>query len=210
MTPLRRWSISWRVTLIFVSALCLLIVAALSARWQLTESFQTSNWIRRSNQVLDQSERVLSDLLDSETGQRGYLLTGKMEYLEPYQQGSQSANRDIEKLGMLVQGDSDQSERVKRIAALTRAKLDEIEATIQLRKAQGAAAALDLVASDSGKKSMDELRRLIADFQNEERRLLEERTAQQFGRRNLLSKLVAALGAGAVFLLIAELLFLNA
>ncbi len=53
-----------------------------------------SNWVgfQRTNEQLDITRRIvrstatlLSDLKDAETGQRGFLLTGREEYLEPYQ-----------------------------------------------------------------------------------------------------------------------------
>jgi len=44
-------------------------------------------WVTHTQNVLLKSEAVLGYLRDAETGQRGFLLTQKTEYLEPYNTG---------------------------------------------------------------------------------------------------------------------------
>ena len=45
---------------------------------------EDAGWVAHTNQVLDLTAEVLLALVDAETGQRGFLLTGRQEYLEPY------------------------------------------------------------------------------------------------------------------------------
>jgi CHASE3 domain sensor protein len=44
----------------------------------------SERWVTHTHQVLSAIEAVSSELKDAETGQRGYLLTSKEAYLEPY------------------------------------------------------------------------------------------------------------------------------
>src|SRR5688572_1205886 len=66
-----------------VALLAILLVAWLSYR-TLVERSDSSAEIRRTNQVMAQVDEVMSTVKDLETGQRGFLLTGDEDFLEPY------------------------------------------------------------------------------------------------------------------------------
>lgn len=52
----------------------------------------------RSYQIREQISTVMDDLVDAETGVRGYLLTGRPEFLEPYTDGAAAAQGDLDEL----------------------------------------------------------------------------------------------------------------
>jgi diguanylate cyclase (GGDEF)-like protein len=52
----------------------------------------------RSYQIREQISTVMDDLVDAETGVRGYLLTGRSEFLEPYTTGAAAAQGDLDEL----------------------------------------------------------------------------------------------------------------
>src|SRR2546421_13015063 len=66
-----------------VSALILLAIVGVSYReWrQFTDANADAV---RSTEIRESVDRLLSSLVDAETGQRGFLLTGAERYLEPY------------------------------------------------------------------------------------------------------------------------------
>jgi PAS domain S-box-containing protein len=108
--------------------------------------------------VLQQVEDVLSTLKDTETGQRGYLLTGDQSFLEPYTKGLLQLKPRLESLRQLgVTGDLPK-DKVGQMIALTQEKLAEMDQTIRARKEQGAQAALRIVQSGQGKQTMDQIR----------------------------------------------------
>ena len=53
----------------------------------------------RSYQIREQISTVMDDLVDAETGVRGYLLTGRSEFLEPYTDGAAAVQGDLDELG---------------------------------------------------------------------------------------------------------------
>jgi hypothetical protein len=63
----------------------LMLLAALSFWRQEEASTQARGWLVHTHEVLGHIEVLQGKLEDAETGQRGYLLTGSEEYLEPYQ-----------------------------------------------------------------------------------------------------------------------------
>ncbi len=70
--------------------------------------FDDSDWVAHTNQVPTKLGDVLSQMIDAETGKRGYLITGEETYLEPYQEslwpdGTDSAQQEKPDGGNQVQ-----------------------------------------------------------------------------------------------------------
>jgi diguanylate cyclase (GGDEF)-like protein len=103
----------------------------------------------------------LIDLIDAETGQRGFLLTGDERYLEPYQRGRnhiQVLIRSQQRFGYMREQLGADGEEIMRLA---QGKLEELGRTIALRRANDVAAALQVVQKGYGKAVMDQNRQLI-------------------------------------------------
>jgi len=62
--------------------------------------------------------QIGKDVVDRETGQRGFLVTGKEEFLEPYYAGDKRLGDDIEKLHTLLEGDAEDTQTLDRITVL--------------------------------------------------------------------------------------------
>jgi len=133
------------------------------------------HWIHHTNQVILISERLLGHLRDSETGQRGFLLTRNDNYLEPYNIGITKAKSDFDLLRKLTLDNMLQQTRLSKIQELMRNKFVELEETIQLSKQGKYDDALAIVKSDLGKNKMDAIRQQFSEFISEEERLLELR-----------------------------------
>ena len=118
--------------------------------------------------IVDASDRVQSSLVDAETGQRGFLLTGEDRYLEPYRGAVQELPGELSALDGLLAQHPGESQNIGQLNALTNRKLAELRQTIELRRAQGAAPALDLVLSGQGQRTMDAIRALCAQIKRNE------------------------------------------
>lgn len=162
---------------------------------------ENNGLVTHTQEVLVELESVVSLLKDAETGQRGYLLTGHKEYLKPYESAIGRVTAAIRHLERLTADNPSQQERLATLETRALAKLTELAATIQLHDNKNSAAALELVKSNQGKNEMDEIRRLTADLEEEERRLLADRTAesQRKVRQSVATLFVASAG---VFLLL--------
>jgi signal transduction histidine kinase len=103
---------------------------------------------------------ILVAVADAEAAQRGYLLTGRDEYLEPYRASLPAIEQRHKKLRELVvlHGNPETLDRSSRFNWLVGRKLAEIEATIELYRLEGRDAAFDLVGTDMGKRTMDAIR----------------------------------------------------
>src|SRR5262249_6687530 len=119
----------------------------------------------QTREIVQSVDRLLLSLVDAETGQRGFLLTGENRYLEPYTQATQTIPVEVAKLRSLVASQPSELANVERLNRLVDQKLSELGETISLRKTQGVAPALDLVLSDQGRKTMDEIRGVCTEIQ---------------------------------------------
>ena len=105
---------------------------------------------------------------DAETGQRGYLLTGDLHYLEPFQTAIKLIHSDVGTLRGLVQDNPVQQRRCDQLAKLIEQKLHELGEAIQLRQAHAIGAVQKLLQSDCGKQIMDEIRSVKHAMEQEE------------------------------------------
>ena len=132
-------------------------------------------WVIHTHEVIIESKKLLSTITDAETGQRGFLLTGNTNYLEPYDYGVLSARKHLDELLKLTSDNPDQQKRLNDINESMQKKFEELNFTVELMRKGNNKEALKVVNQDSGKKYMDDIRIKLMAFKNEERILLEKR-----------------------------------
>jgi CHASE3 domain sensor protein len=72
-------------------------------------------WVAHTHEVLDLTGGVLLALVDAETGQRGYLVTGKDEFLQPYSTALENLNAQIAVLGEKTRDNPQQQNRIESL-----------------------------------------------------------------------------------------------
>ena len=143
------------------------------------QTLRTDNQkIVHSHQVITTLDDVLSTMKDAETGQRGYLLTFKDRYLEPYSGALAAVGSQLDELAQETRDNPKQQARIGPLRQHIDAKLAELKETIDLRRTQGAEAALAVVVTDRGKVEMDIVRSQITAMDQEEADLREKRLAE--------------------------------
>jgi signal transduction histidine kinase/ActR/RegA family two-component response regulator len=171
------WLLKNRTTIGFGLALAALGMVGGGACINLLSYKEASDRVQHTLNVQNTLETVLSTLKDAEVAQRGYLLTGKEQYLEPYNDALRLINPSLQSLQQLTLDNANQQRRLKALEGLVPDKLVELKQTIATRQTVGEAAALKIVQTDRGKHLMDAIRQQIAAMKNEENRILERRTA---------------------------------
>lgn len=100
-------------------------------------------------------------LTDAETGQRGYLLTGRPEYLEPYYSSLGAAGESLASLNAYYRDDPAAGPLVKAVSMAARDKLSELAETLKLYGARSEGNGppwRELLLSNIGKEKMDAVR----------------------------------------------------
>ena len=101
-------------------------------------------------------------VLDAETGQRGYLLTGRKEYLAPYKSALQMIEASFRFLDRYYGRNPESQKLLEELHGLTAAKLSELSETIRVQDEGRTDLAKELVLSDIGKEKMEAIRALGA------------------------------------------------
>ena len=123
----------------------------------------------QSSMIQARISRVLNDLTDMETGQRGYLLTDNPAYLQPYTEAKDRIAADFAGLraGLANQPERQRSleSQLESVASLKQA---EMERTISLRQEGYRHRAFKLVDSNQGMEYMDRARGLLSSLSTAE------------------------------------------
>jgi len=147
---------------------------------------ETTRWVEHTHKVIAEAHHLIKLLIDMETGERFFLITGKNIFLEPFEKGKILWNKSIPALKVLV---SDNTEQVR--------KLDEIElmqmkwltdaANIEISTRKLVENSPDvtiedvrnLIENETGKKIIDKIRLLKNEFVLVEEDLLVIRLKEQ-------------------------------
>ncbi len=118
--------------------------------------------VASTKQARDQVTELSESIAAAETGQRGYLLTGRTEYLAPYEAAAPQLLGKLDSVIASLPNDSDARHLADRLRGALTAKLNELARTVALERAGDHAGALAIVRTDAGRLQMDELRRVTA------------------------------------------------
>lgn len=106
---------------------------------------------------------VSQDVIDMETGQRGYLLTDNVDYLQPYNDAKNKIATDFAALRSLFANRAQSEQSLEsQLESLAGSKQAEMERTISLRQQGYRKRSFNLVDSNEGKGYMDEIRRIVS------------------------------------------------
>ena len=159
-----------------------------------------ASWRQHTYQVIAEIRALAGGLIDAETGERGYLLTGDDGFLTPYRSGRREVAAHLAALQALTLDNPRQQRRLAAFAPAANAELDALERAIARRGATPAPVSPVVAATESAdRRTMDELRSRVATLEGEENRLLaaRDRAMRRSVRRanlSLAAGLVAGLG----------------
>lgn len=126
---------------------------------------QTRRLLTHSYEARSQIKHVLILLLDAETAQRGFLLTGQDRYLDPYRRTEERLPDALTTLGEMLGDDTEQLYRVAVLRRLSNQMLAQIGDTIRARLAARQGPSAHAEAFDPrGRVLMDRIRTLSADM----------------------------------------------
>ncbi|MGV8869096.1 MAG: methyl-accepting chemotaxis protein [Janthinobacterium svalbardensis] len=133
-------------------------------------------------QVLAENSAMLESLINMETGQRGYVITGAEASLEPYKAGQAGFGTHLAKARDMTSDNPAQQERLMKLDAAKQAWLaGALDPVIAMRRAvaQGTAAIEPVLALEKegrGKQGMDAMRALLGEIGQAETVLLAQRS----------------------------------
>jgi signal transduction histidine kinase len=160
------WTLRRRLIYTFIVGGAFVAVVALLTTVALIRSAD------RTHELLDQfspartaSFQLESALLDQETGVRGFELSGQLDFLEPYTQGTSNAKKYLATAADGVQGKSKLERDLSEVRRLTDSwRTQYAEQSIAATKAHRA---VTVAETDLGKRLFDSVRASLSKFQND-------------------------------------------
>ncbi|MFS2005864.1 response regulator [Duganella sp. CT11-25] len=135
----------------------------------------TMNWVEHSERVIGSANEISKQMVDMETGMRGYMLAGDESFLEPYVLSKPKVAAGLASLVKLVEDSPLQVGRLHNIQAQQLQWDLYAQEMIKLRAANGDVTGA--VKTGRGKTQFDEVRRQLEDFVTYEMRMRQERNA---------------------------------
>lgn len=166
---------------LFWLGLSLPMVALLAMAWLVHQSsgqFNSSfNWVMQTYKVLDLYEQTQAHIVDAESNQRGYLLTGRQEYLEPYRIAMQAIHDDIEQLRRLTANNPSQQAGLTKLEKMVNDELVFDPATA-LPGGQMPSSAAVITVTERGRQKIEDMRRVLFRAHQDQQEALSKRQQQ--------------------------------
>ncbi|MGE0180251.1 MAG: CHASE3 domain-containing protein [Sphingomonas sp.] len=96
----------------------LLVAAVLASIWFTLRQQDSFEGVRHTLEVESELAQVAERLQRAEAGSRGFLLSGRSDFLEPYEEARRSLTTDLDRLRALVADNAHQADSVDRLRAL--------------------------------------------------------------------------------------------
>ncbi|MEK7990359.1 MAG: CHASE3 domain-containing protein [Thiotrichaceae bacterium] len=180
---------------------------------------ESDNLVEQIYEEMTAAKTILTHGIDMETGMRGFLLSGKEEFLEPYNDGKKSLKQTLYSLKQTVSNHPAQMSLLEEIThTLEEWQLKVVEPLIHLRRQIGDAKTMDDVAKivgiGKGKQYFDQFREKMADFSAEEQSLMVERREKSLALAEMSinslfwgTAILLLFGIGAGIYIIREILY---
>jgi signal transduction histidine kinase/CHASE3 domain sensor protein len=193
----------WRIllsSLLVVAVLGVGLYRANAAHEELELQFE--RLVQHDLKLADDAEQLLRLMADLETGKRGFLLTGDLSFLAPYEQ----ARKDLEGLLPEAQAVAENGMEDERVAAFARLIHDWIDSVSEPQiRARVKGHVPDPAVADEGKTRTDQMRTILTDLRrhaideadSREQAAFQSASASQMATRSvLLLAIIIALGSG--------------
>jgi len=187
--------LSFRTKLLssYALLLTLMIIIAIVVYTSVSSLVSNFKMVDHTHKVLQEAAKLEAAGVDMETGMRGYLLSGKEDFLDPYNNGKNSFNGLIKSLSTTVSDNPKQVKLLQETAeTINNWQKNVTEPVIQLRTEIGDSKSMndmaDVIKQAKGKKYFDKFREQLATFVERETVLMDKRQAQT-KRSNSISEL---------------------
>lgn len=146
-----------------------LAVAALAVLLFISEgsyfrAAHTLDALREMAQARTSLQSLERGFIDAEAAQRGFLLTGRSEYLQPYDQALRHIEEAFAFLDGYYAGEAASLAQLREMRKAADTRLSELALTIGLHRQGRGDTTRDIVLSDIGKEQMDRIRTLGAEL----------------------------------------------
>lgn len=161
-----------RLKIILASILVILIFNGWFLHLNFKNVSEQEEWVGQTAQTLNELELIMSSMKDAETGARGFLLTNKEEFLEPYSKGSTEAWQHFNSFKELTRENTVQQSSLILLEVTVKKRFEILDGLIRKFRLSGGRIDRAALQFADGKSTMDSLRAQIEKMKSNERAFL--------------------------------------
>ena len=200
---------SRRANIGFILALVILVAISLDSYRTVLRFERTSTWRAQAHETIRTLSGILALVGRAESDRRGYIITGKTDYIKSYLDARQEIPSEVAKARSLVARDRVQRELLQSLDPLIAQEIANLDESIELLKSGKSDPATQIALTEKGRMVMDHIRGTINQMVLAQTEELGRRDAEMRSGAGL-SILVTAMGDALSFgLLIFVFLLLN-
>ncbi|CAN5284855.1 CHASE3 domain-containing protein [soil metagenome] len=152
---------NWMIVCLVMGMLAVVVVGCYLYQ-QCLSVVESRQEIFKTQDIISAITELRSALNDMETSQRGFVITGKHSYLEPYEAQLKTIPNRLAALRMATVDDPKEQPLLVQLEPLINGKLAELKETVLLRQRDGFGSAAQVIQTDRGNKLMDGIRSVTA------------------------------------------------
>ena len=149
--------------------------------------------ISHTQEILDKNNEILLNIVNIETGSRGYLLTERDEFLRPFHQSLKEIDKNLATLLKLTEDNKSQQLRIEQLKKEIKNRISISTKLIENRKNHTRNKSIETDYLMAGKSVMDSIRNNIKAISREELILLKQRKAENKSGTELSQMLLSAI-----------------
>jgi methyl-accepting chemotaxis protein len=196
------WTFGRRVGTGFaITAIALVVVAIVGYR-SITRLIATATWVRHTEEVRTEIAKLIAEVVDAETGQRGYVISEDARFLEPYKAAIDAIDASYKELVRLTKDNPVQQQNLRELEAPLTEKTERLRANVALVAAGRAPEAVAATKSGEGREAMVQIRTILDRMDKAELDLLAIRDADAKDSARIATTTIIAGGAAAIALTI--------
>ncbi|WP_060981488.1 CHASE3 domain-containing protein [Vibrio splendidus] len=177
-------SLQKKLLVSFLIPITLMVAVSFSVHENSQSMVEDNHWVLHTHKAIARAQELLNLVVDMETGQRGYLITGDPVFLEPYHLALDVWRQKIQTLATQVSDNPPQVDRLNRIDDIHKAWLKEsgekeiLQRNLVNKGEADMQSVVELTKQQTGKQLIDQIRREIARFIEIEEQLISVRVVK--------------------------------
>ena len=168
----------------FAAALLIFVVVGIVSYQSIQRLTESAKMVTFTHSVIQHLDDVLISLGNAQRAERGYVITGQEQYLDPYLATAKSIEKDVGEARSLLQKNPVMLQKFERVAPLIDAEMQEFKEVIEIAKTKGTADAAASIKTGKAKKTMDDIQRQLREIIQDEENLLKTREEEEHAMTN--------------------------
>lgn len=147
----------------------------LCVRIAVNQPLMPQGWVQHTQFVYRELQETGNGLSRAESNERGYIISGRPEYIERYRQARELTRRHLKRVTELTRDNPDQQDNILVLQNAIEKRFQEIDQKIEVFDTQGREAATVMLVKGHGQVTIDLARRIILTMEDAEDVLLTRR-----------------------------------